>query len=58
MFPRDPVANASQILADLAGVFPVNDGTFVIAAMVKMHLFTRGGIVGFFERIFRRGRHG
>jgi len=26
--------------------------------LILVVLFTRGGIVGFFERVFRRGRHG
>jgi len=36
MFPQDIVANAQRIISDLRAFFPPQEGTFVIAPMVKI----------------------
>ena len=36
LFPPDPVANAPQIIRDLNDFFPVDEGTYIIGAMVKL----------------------
>jgi hypothetical protein len=36
LFPEDPIANASQIISDLTGIFPPFDGRFVIGPMARI----------------------
>jgi hypothetical protein len=36
MFPDDPIANAPRILSDIATVFPIAQGSFVVGAMLQI----------------------
>jgi hypothetical protein len=36
MFPQDPIANAPRILSDIASVFPIAQGSFVVGAMLQI----------------------
>ena len=36
MFPDDPIANAPRILSDIASVFPITQGSFVVGVMLQI----------------------
>jgi hypothetical protein len=36
LFPDDPIANAPRILSDIATVFPIAQGSFVVGAMLQI----------------------